>query len=78
LESLVSFIPSVYLASFFFNPKVAAGVGAVYTAGRLLYGIGYTTESRTAHEYGFRSSFIASTVLLGLGMYGLGKFFKNQ
>jgi len=73
MESLVTFVPSIYAAALFQNPVWAAGLGAVYVAGRLAYGIGYKAKPE-AREYGFLTSFLASTVLLGMGVFGAGRF----
>jgi len=44
LESLVVFVPSIFLFSRYFNPLWAAGLGAVYLVGRQLYAAAYVKD----------------------------------
>ena len=46
LESMVAFLPSMWLYAIMGNPRVAAILGAVYLAGRIVYAIGYWAEAR--------------------------------
>ena len=46
LESMVAFLPSMWLYAIMGNPRIAAILGAVYLAGRIVYAIGYWSEAR--------------------------------
>ena len=46
LESVVAFLPSMWLYAIMGNPRIAAILGAVYLAGRIVYAIGYWSEAR--------------------------------
>lgn len=65
LEQLLVFIPSILLFGHYVSPYVAALLGAVFLAGRLLYFFGYVRDPRR-REAGFILS-IAPTVMLLLG-----------
>jgi uncharacterized membrane protein YecN with MAPEG domain len=68
LESLVIFLPGIYLFSRYVNPVWAAGLGAVYLAGRQLYAISYV-KNPASRGPGFGLSMIPTMVMLvgGLG-----------
>jgi glutathione S-transferase len=44
LESLIMFLPSLYLFSRYFNPLWAAGLGVVYLIGRQVYAAAYVKD----------------------------------
>ena len=44
LESIVVFVPSLYLFSRYFNPLWAAGLGVIYLIGRQLYAASYVKD----------------------------------
>jgi uncharacterized membrane protein YecN with MAPEG domain len=46
MESMVAFLPSLWLYAIMGNPRNAAILGAVYLAGRIVYAIGYWSEAR--------------------------------
>jgi uncharacterized membrane protein YecN with MAPEG domain len=46
LESMVAFLPSMWLYAIMGNPRIAAILGAVYLAGRIVYAVGYWSEAR--------------------------------
>jgi glutathione S-transferase len=46
LESMVAFLPSMWVYAIMGNPRIAAIVGAVYLAGRIVYAIGYWSAAR--------------------------------
>ena len=46
LETLVAFLPSMWLYAIMGNPRIAAILGAVYLAGRIVYAVGYWREAR--------------------------------
>ncbi len=57
------FIPSIYLASIYGNPRIAAGLGAGWCVGRLVYGELYAREAEK-REYG-----MAVTMLSQVGLF---------
>ena len=61
LEQLVFFLPLLWLFSFYVSPLWAAGVGAIWLVGRIVYAWGYyqAAEKRTI---GFGISFISGLV----------------
>ena len=46
LESMVAFLPTMWLYAIMGNPRIAAILGAVYLAGRVVYALGYWAEAR--------------------------------
>jgi uncharacterized membrane protein YecN with MAPEG domain len=46
LESMVAFLPSMWLYAIMGNPRIAAILGAVYLAGRIVYAVGYWSAAR--------------------------------
>jgi glutathione S-transferase len=46
LENIVVFLPSMWIYALMGNPRIAAILGAVYLAGRIVYAIGYWSEAR--------------------------------
>jgi uncharacterized membrane protein YecN with MAPEG domain len=46
LENIVVFLPSMWIYAIMGNPRIAAILGAVYLAGRILYALGYWSHSR--------------------------------
>jgi len=69
LEQLVVFIPSILIFSRYQSPLLAAGLGAVFIVGRVVYLLGYVREPRK-RELGFFLSAIPNVVLLLGGLFG--------
>jgi glutathione S-transferase len=46
LETMVAFLPSMWLYAIMGNPRIAAILGAVYLAGRIVYAVGYWSAAR--------------------------------
>jgi uncharacterized membrane protein YecN with MAPEG domain len=64
LEWLPIFLVSLWLfAAFWENDQVAAGIGAVWVLGRILYATGYVKDP-AKRELGFMVQTLASAVLL--------------
>lgn len=64
LEWLPIFLVSLWLfAAFWDNDQIAAGVGAVWVVGRILYATGYVKDP-AKRELGFMVQALASAVLL--------------
>jgi len=68
LETLVIFLPGIYLFSRYVNPVWAAGLGAVYLIGRQLYSFSYV-KNPASRGPGFGLSILPIMVMLvgGLG-----------
>jgi glutathione S-transferase len=69
LEMLVAFLFGLYLFSNYFNPKIAAGLGVLYLAGRMIYAIAYVKDPKT-RSTGFGLSFLPTVVLIVGGLVG--------
>ncbi|WP_293338755.1 MAPEG family protein [Microcoleus sp. CAWBG58] len=69
LEQMILFLPSLWLFSQFVSPLWAAGIGAVWIIGRILFAWGYyqAAEKRAA---GFGISTLATLALLGGSLIG--------
>jgi glutathione S-transferase len=63
LELLVMFIPSVLLFGQYVNAHLAAGLGAVYLIGRLVYLFTYVKDPKK-REVGFALSIVPILVLM--------------
>lgn len=68
LEMIVVFVPAIWLFGQHINPLWAAGIGAIYLVGRILYLLGYVADPKKRGT-GFALSFLPTVVLLlgGLG-----------
>jgi uncharacterized membrane protein YecN with MAPEG domain len=71
LESMVAFLPSMWLYAIMGNPRIAAILGAVYLAGRIVYAIGYWSEARR-RAIGY---YVATTALALAWVLALGAVF---
>lgn len=67
LESLVVFLPGLYLFSGHVSEIWAAALGAVYLIGRQLYAIAYV-KNPASRGPGYGISMLAAVVLLGGGL----------
>lgn len=69
LEQLVIFVPSILLFARYGSPTVAAGLGVIFLAGRIVYFNSYVAEPRK-REVGFVMSVLPTAILLVGGLYG--------
>jgi len=67
LETLVIFLPGIYLFSRYVNPAWAAGLGAVYLIGRQIYAISYV-KNPASRGPGFGLSMLPIMVMLAGGL----------
>jgi uncharacterized MAPEG superfamily protein len=63
LELLIMFIPSVLLFGHYLNPYLAAGLGAVFLIGRLVYLFAYVKDPKK-REIGFALSMVPILILM--------------
>ena len=69
LESMVMFLPSLYLFSRYFNPLWAAGLGVVYLIGRQVYSASYVKDPKS-RSAGFGLSMLPTLILILAGLVG--------
>ena len=69
LEQLVVFIPAIFLFAMKVDPRWAAGLGAVYLVGRVLYFTSYVRDPARRGP-GFGLSFLPILVLVVGGLIG--------
>ena len=65
LEWLPIFLPSLWLFAIYWNSNVAAALGLVWIAGRIVYFVGYVSEARKRFPGFFIQSCAAAALLLG-------------
>lgn len=63
LEMIVMFIPSIVMFSYWVRPDIAAGIGAIYLIGRLIYLRAYVSDP-ASRGLGFMLSMLPVLVLL--------------
>lgn len=69
LEQLVAFLPALFIAATTCSPTWAAGLGAVYLVGRMLYWVSYVREPST-RVLGYALTALPTLVLLLLAAIG--------
>jgi len=69
LEQLIAFLPGIYLFSRYFNPVVAAALGAVYLVGRELYAYTYVKDP-SKRDVGYGMTFLPMVILVVGGLVG--------
>jgi glutathione S-transferase len=70
LETLVAFLPALFLAAQYWPSLVVAGLGVVYLIGRLLYWRAYVSNP-AKRALGFMLSMIPTVVLTVLALVGI-------
>ena len=65
LEWLPIFLPSLWLFAVYWNSNVAAALGLVWLAGRIVYFVGYVSEARKRFPGFFIQSAAAAILLIG-------------
>jgi glutathione S-transferase len=71
LETLVAFLPALFLAAPYWPAYLVAGLGIVYLVGRTLYWRAYVTDPGT-RSLGFMLSILPTVVLAVLALVGIG------
>jgi hypothetical protein len=69
LESLVVFVPSLFLFSRYFNPLGAAGLGVVYLVGRQIYAAAYVKDP-AKRGAGYALTMVPVLALIAGGLIG--------
>lgn len=62
-ESLMLFLPGMWMFGTYGNPLVAAGLGVVWIVGRLMYQVSYVADPAKRGP-GFMVSFLANVILV--------------
>jgi glutathione S-transferase len=70
LEQLSIFLPALWIFANFVNPIAAAGLGAVWVIGRIIYAWGYY-QAAEKRGPGFGISFLATIVLILGSLVGI-------
>jgi glutathione S-transferase len=69
LEWLPIFLPSLWLASFYWGDRIAAAIGVLWIVGRIAYALGYSSRAE-ARSIGFLIQTLAALILLGMALVG--------
>jgi glutathione S-transferase len=69
LEQLIIFIPSILLFAHYFDPRVAAAIGALFVIGRAVYFRSYVRDPKS-RSLGFGLSFTPMVILLAGAVIG--------
>jgi len=69
MEQLVVFVPSLWIFSYYWDPKWGAGIGLIYIATRFVYYLDYLKDPK-ARGRGFGIGFVTISVLLVGGAAG--------
>jgi len=70
LENVVLFLPALWLATLYFSPRIAAGLGAVWLVARIWYAFAYARDAR-ARGTPFVIAFLAWGALMILAAWGV-------
>ena len=71
LEFLILFLPMMYLCAYFWNPKIAAGLGVFWLIGRFMYRSGYMKDGSSRFP-GFMVANVSILLLMLGALYGIG------
>lgn len=69
VETLIVFLPSLWLAAKYWSPRYVAILGAIYLVGRVLYGIAYVSDPQKRGT-GFMLSMVPTVTLLIAALIG--------
>jgi hypothetical protein len=70
LEALALFLPALWIAARYSDPRVVGGIGLLWVGGRIWYGIAYAKDSKKRGP-GFLIGAVSSTALWLIAMYGV-------
>ena len=71
-EMLIVFVPMIALCGHFFDPHVAAGVGAFWILARLVYRRGYLKDVRSRIPGFYMGDIVLALLTVGT-LYGIGR-----
>jgi glutathione S-transferase len=71
LETLVAFLPALFLAAPYWPAYLVAGLGLIYLAGRVVYWRAYVADPAT-RSLGFMLSMLPTLALVVLALVGIG------
>ena len=69
LESLLMFVPSIFVFATYISADIAAGLGVIFVIGRQLYLHAYVKDPKS-RELGFMLTFLPSAILALGGIVG--------
>jgi uncharacterized MAPEG superfamily protein len=69
LETLVVFLPALWIAALYWSPPLMAAIGAFYLIGRQIYLASYV-RAPASRSAGYGLSFLPTAVLAVLGLIG--------
>lgn len=69
LEWLPAFLTSMWLFALYWDDRIAAGIGAIWVIGRMIYMISYVKDP-SSRTLGFVTQALATLVLLGGALWG--------
>ena len=70
IEQTAMFLPSLWIATLYGDPRIAAWLGYAWLLARLLFLFGYLSEARK-RSIGFTIAALANLGLLGVAFWGL-------
>ncbi len=70
LETLIAFLPALFLAGKYWSPLLVAGIGTIYIIGRFVFWRAYVTEPST-RALGFMLSILPTFALIALALVGI-------
>ena len=70
LENAVIFLPALWLAAIYFNPRIAAALGAVWVLARVWYAFAYARNPKS-RSTPFAVAFVAWAGLMALATWGV-------
>lgn len=70
LETLVAFLPALFIASNYWSSALVAGLGLVYLIGRFIYWRAYVADPKTRTK-GFMLSIFPTAILIVLSLVGI-------
>ncbi|HEV2606654.1 MAG TPA: MAPEG family protein [Xanthomonadaceae bacterium] len=70
LESLVMFLPALWIAARYSNPRLVGGIGLLWVGARIWYGVAYANAADKRGP-GFGLSILATAILWVIGVWGM-------
>jgi glutathione S-transferase len=70
-EAALMFLPALWTAAAFGRPALAAGFGALWLLGRIVYAVTYLDPAKK-RAFGFALSSVATLLLVAQALWGIG------